>query len=109
MKWFRNLFKKKKESYPQVDKFKLCIIDENAKLLHDNLGITEERAEALTNLCIDAYKQNELLYQCLDHVVKGCLHTNEIVFSSMILYKLIDRYNAKDKLDNLLKNMFNND
>ena len=26
MKWFRNLFKKKKKSYPQQDKFKLCII-----------------------------------------------------------------------------------
>ena len=109
MKWFRNLFKKKKKSYPQDDKFYLCIVDENAQLLHDNLGITTERAEKLTRLCIDAYQNNELLYKCLDDVVKGCVHTNEIVFSTMVLHKIIDRYNKKNRLDNLIKNMFNND
>ncbi len=109
MKWFRNLFKKKKKSYPQQDKFYLCIVDENSNLLHNNLGITEERAESLTRLCLEAYKTNELLYKCLDDVVKGCVHTNEVVFATMILQKIIDRYNTKDRIDNLIKNMFNND
>ena len=109
MNWFRNLFKKKKKSYPQDGKFYLCIVDENAQKLHENLGITEERAEELTKLCIDSYKNNEFLYKSLDDLVKGCVHTNEIVFATLIMHKVIDRFNAKNKLDDLIKNLFNND
>jgi hypothetical protein len=109
MKWFRKLFKKKKKSYPQDSKFKLCIIDEEGEQLHQNLGITEDRAKELTKLCIDSYQNNELLYKCLDDLVKGCVHTNEIVFATMVLHKVIDRLNAKNRLDDLIKNMFNND
>ena len=108
MKWFRNLFKKKKKSYPQDNKFYLCIIDENGDKLHQNLGITEERAQELTKLCIDSYQNNELLYKCLDNLVKGCVHTNEIVFATMVMHKIIDRFNAKNRLDDLIKNMFDN-
>lgn len=108
MKWFRNLFKRKKKSYPQDNKFHLCIIDEKAEMLHDNLGVTEKRAEELTRICLDAYQKNELLYKCLDDVVKGCVHVNEIVFTTMVLHKIIERYNSKNRLDDLIKNMFRN-
>lgn len=108
MKWLGKLFKKKKKTYGEQENLRLCIIDENAKLLHDNLGVTEERAEKLTKLCIDSYQNNDLLYKCLDDVVKGCVHINEVVFATMVLHKIIERYNNKDRLDNLLKNMFGN-
>ena len=108
MKWFRKLFKKKKKSYPQDNEFYLCIIDEHGDKLHKNLGITEERASALTRLCIDSYQNNQLLYKCLDDVVKGCVHVNEIVFATMVLHKVIDRLNNINRLDDLIKNMFDN-
>ena len=108
MKWFRKLFKKKKKSYPQDNEFSLWIIGGEGGQLLQYLGITVERAQELRKLCIDSYQKNELLYKCLDDLVKGCVHTNEIVFATMVMHKVIDRFNAKNRLDDLMKNLFNN-
>jgi hypothetical protein len=109
MKWFRNLFKKKKKSYPQNDKFKLCIVDENATYMHEILGITEERAEYLTRICLEAYDRHRTMHDCVAYTLDQCKHVNEVVFVNVVIYRIIDRFSVKDKIDNIIKNMFNND
>ena len=104
MKWF----KKKQILYTQSD-YKLLIINEKALLLHEIFGISDERADHLVNTCIKAYHKNNQLHTCLVDVIDACVHTNEIVFTTMIISKVNETSNSKEKLSILLKNLFNND
>jgi hypothetical protein len=105
MNLFKNVFKKRKKTYGQGD-YKLLIIDDNANQLHVALGITEERADKLLDICIHSYHKNGKLHDCLLEVVDECKHTNEIVFSTMVMTRVIEKYTSKDRLVDLLKNMF---
>jgi hypothetical protein len=104
MNWLGKLFKKKK-NYNTDNKYRLLVIDEKAELIHLNLGISEERADELLHICLTAYKENQMLHQALEYIVDKCSHTNELVFSSMIFQKMIDRENSKNELLNNLKSM----
>jgi hypothetical protein len=107
MNLFKNVFKKKKKTYSQAD-YKLLIIDDAADQLHLALGITEERADELLDTCIHSYHKNGKLHDCLVDVVDECKHTNEVVFSTMILTRVIEKYSSKDRLVDILKHMFGN-
>jgi hypothetical protein len=104
MNLFGKLFKKKKD-YNTNNKYKLLVIDEKAELIHLNLGINDKRADELLHICLTAYKENQVLYTALENIVDKCNHTNELVFSSMIFQKVIDRENSKNELLNHLKSM----
>lgn len=108
MKLLQKIFKKKKESYPKDIKYQLLIIDENAEYFHHIIGITDERAQKLLDLCLISYKDSQKLHTALETVVNTCNHTNEIVFCTMMFQKIIDRENAKEGLFNHLKSIFGN-
>ncbi len=109
MKWFRKLFKKKKKSYPQDGKFKLCIIDEKSDLIHEVLGITEERCRELTELCIKAYDASDIKTESYAMVVDQCVHVNEVVMAVQIFEKVSHAHAKKNSLRSLMDNLFNND
>jgi hypothetical protein len=109
MKWFRKLFKKKKKSYPQDNKFKLCIIDEKSDLIHEVLGITEERCRELTELCIKAYDASDIKTESYAMVVEQCVHVNEVVMAVQIFEKVSYAQAKKNSLRSLMDNLFNND
>ena len=104
--WLGKLFKKKKKGYNTDGQYKLLIIDEDAELLHQNLGITDERVKELLEICIDAYEKSSAMHSALEKVVSKCVHTNEVVMASLMLQKVVDKHNSSDRLHNLLKNMF---
>jgi hypothetical protein len=107
MKWFRKLFKKK--SYPQDNKFKLCIIDEKSDLIHEVLGITEERCRELTQLCIKAYDASDIKTESYVMIVDQCVHVNEVVMAIQIFEKVSYAQAKKNSLRSLMDNLFNND
>lgn len=108
MNWLGKVFKKKKKSYPQDIKYQLLIIDEKAELFHEIIGVSEERAQYLLEVCLTSYKEYQQLHSALEAIVNECSHTNEIVFSTMMFQKIVDRENAKDGLLTHLKSMFGN-
>lgn len=108
MNWLGKMFKKKKKSYNMDSNYKLLIIDESQENLHQILGITEERCEILTEVCINAYKENDQLHACLEEIVSHCKHTNELIFATLIAQRVIDRMQSKNKALDLLKDMFGN-
>jgi len=106
MKWFRKLFKKKKKSYPQDDKFKLCIIDEISDLIHEVLGITEERCQELTQLCIKAYDSSNIKTESYAMVIEQCVHINEVLMAIQIFEKVSYAQAKKKSLKSLMDNLF---
>ena len=106
MNWLGKMFKKKKKSYNTDGQYKLLIIDEDADLLHQNLGITDERVKELLAICVDAYEKSSAMHIALEKVVSECVHTNEVVMVSLMLQKVVDGHYSSVRLHNLLKNMF---
>jgi hypothetical protein len=105
MNWLKKLFDEKKEQ----SKHKLLIIEDNASLLNVALGISEERSEELLNKCNELYKNNDCLSIALQKLVDFCNHTNEIVFSTLIMQKIIERTEAKNNFINDIKKLFDNE
>jgi hypothetical protein len=103
MNWLEKLFKKKKKTYN-----KLLIIDDSKELIHEILGISDERAEELLNICLKAYDNNTHVHTCLEDVVSECKHTNEVVMATLMMQKVIDRKTQMNGLMGALKNMFGN-
>jgi len=106
MNWLGKMFKKKKQVYNTDGQYKLLIIDEDADLLHKNLGITDERVKELLAVCVKAHDECEILHNALERIVSVCKHTNEVVMVSLLMQKIIDKHNSSDRLHNMLKNMF---
>lgn len=106
MNWLGKMFKKKKKGYNTDGQYKLLIIDEDADLLHKNLGISDERVKELLAISVSAYDKQETMHKALEEVVSYCKHTNEVVMSTLMLQKVIDKNHSSDRLHNLLKNMF---
>ena len=106
MNWLGKMFKKKKKGYNTDGQYKLLIIDEDADLLHHNLGITDDRAEVLLQVCLNAYDSSIILHSALEKIVSECKHTNEVVFVSLLLQKIIDRKNHENSLFKSLRDIF---
>jgi hypothetical protein len=104
MKWFRRLFKKK--SYPQDSKFKLCIINDESDLIHEVLGITEERCQELAKICIEAYHASDIKTESYAIVVGKCNHINEVVMVMQMFERICELKNKKRKIMDMLDNMF---
>jgi hypothetical protein len=102
MKWFRNLFKKKKKSYPQQDKFKLCIIVDNAEHLHETLGIIESRCEQLSKTVLNAYDKHNSLHESMDEILLECKHINEVVLALSVFYRYSELHRRKDTINKML-------
>jgi len=107
MNWFRKVFKKKKKSYNANGQYKLLIIDDEAELLHKNLGISDERVKELLALCVKAYENSESMHKGLEKVVIECKHTNEVVMVSLMLQKVVDKHQSHERMHVMLKDLFN--
>ena len=99
MKWFRKLFKKK--SYPQDNQFKLCIIDEKSDLLHEILGMTEDRCQEISKIVLNAYDDNDLMHESIDDILAGCKHINEVVLALSIFHKYQELHNKKHAINKM--------
>ncbi len=106
MNWLGKMFKKKKKGYNTDGQYKLLIIDEKAELLHQNLGISDERVKILLALCVKAFDESDDMHTALVKVVQECTHTNEVVMSTLMLQKVVDKRNSHERLHNMLKDMF---
>jgi len=104
--WLGKIFKKKKKSYNSDSKYKLLIIDDEAELIHKNLGITDARAEVLLTVCLDSFDNSQRVHTAMEKVVSMCTHTNEIVFATLMMAKVIEKNESHERIHNLLKNMF---
>ena len=105
MSWLGKMFKKKKKGYNTDSKYKLLIIDDEADLLHKNLGICDVRVKELLAIAVEAYDRNKTLHKGLEEVVSQCTHTNEVVMITLMLQKIVDQNAHADRLHNMLKNM----
>lgn len=82
--------KKKKQTYSQENKFKLCIVDETATHMHTTLGVTDEKAVELAKLAIDAYENNDEVVHATQQILDGCNHINEVVLALKIFEKRVN-------------------
>ena len=106
--WLGKWFRKKEKSYNTDGKYKLLIIDDEAELIHKNLGITDKRAEALLTACLEAFDSSERVHTAMEKVIDICTHTNEVVFATLMMAKVIEKNESHGRIHNLLKNMFGN-
>ena len=106
MNWLGKMFKKKKKGYNTDGQYKLLIIDEDADLLHQNFGISDERVKELLAICVKAFDDSMAMHSALEKVVLECKHTNEVVMATLMLQKVVEKNNSHERLHNLLKNMF---
>jgi hypothetical protein len=106
MNWLGKMFKKKKKGYNTDGQYKLLIIDDEAELLHKNLGISDERVKELLALCVKAYQNSKSMHTGLEKVVIECKHTNEVVMASLMLQKVVDKHQSHERMHDMLKNLF---
>jgi hypothetical protein len=108
MNWLGKVFTKKKKSYSTNNEYKLLIIDDSKDLLHEIFGISQERVEYLLKACLKAYDDNEQLHSCLEQVVLECNHTNEVVMTTLMMQKVIDKKQSMHRVGDMFKNLFGN-
>lgn len=106
MNWLGKMFKKKEKGYNTDGKYKLLIIDDDSELLHKNLGITDARAEVILSKCLEAFESSQRVHVAMEKVIDICTHTNEIVFATLMMAKVIEKNESQGRIHNLLKNMF---
>jgi len=105
-KFLKNLFKKTK-TYPQTDKIELLIIDDDAHLISDALGISPETMEKMLrdiNTALQRHNGNILL--SLKDVVDKCVHTNEVCMISQHFALIMIKQRYDDKDDTIIKQFF---
>lgn len=107
-KFFRKLFRKEKKiELRDYEKIQLLIIDEYAELLHEALGISNERLEELRLYIISALSKHDgLPIPTLKEVVDKCKHTNEVCFVSQEFAILMIKNSLDRDRDNMLKQFF---
>lgn len=97
----RKLINKIKYNYisPNINKDNvLLIINENADLMIERFGITEERAEDITKYIeelIDKQTKEDNFLNTVNLLVetsKICLHQNELAYSSFMIGQFIHKY-----------------
>lgn len=110
MNWLKRLFgkKEKKVILNEKGKYKLLIINDEAELMHQNLGINDVRAEELLKICLDSFEKNKCVHTAMKDVVDDCTHTNEIVFTSFMMARILNTNEQRSKLHDMLKDMFTN-
>ena len=78
MNWIKNLFKKEK-AYKTDYKFKLCIVNDNTTLLHEALGVNDQRSKELMEVALKAYDGHITLTDSYAEMLESCKHINEVI------------------------------
>ena len=102
MNWLGKLFGKKK-TYPKQDlQLRLCIVDENANLIYETLGISEKRAKEIAAFTLAAYRNHEKRTGSLQEILTHCVHINEFVFSYECYNKIHQLHAQRNSLEEIL-------
>jgi hypothetical protein len=94
-----------KETYAKDYQFKLRIIDEDADELYMALGISEERAEELQNICLKAFDEYSLKTEVYQQVFDNCVHINEVTFCFEVIHHIHHVYSAKMKMQAIVEGL----
>lgn len=106
MNWLGKLFGKKKKSYNTDCSFKLCIIDENADLVKDVLGISDKRAEEIARFTHKAYESHEKKTTSIQEMLDNCKHINEVIFAHECFNRIHDLKGKQMQLEGLMNKLF---
>jgi Mg2+ and Co2+ transporter CorA len=68
--------------------YKLLIIDDESDNLYTVLGITEDRADEITEFCFKAYQKQDKFSMAIKDVSEIVVHQNELIFASLMLAKM---------------------
>lgn len=92
MNWLGKRLRKKKEikTYPQNGEFRLCIINDDTDSLHETLGLTDERAKELSEICLNAWDNHNKTTSMLQEMISHCKHMNEVTMVFFIFHKIVD-------------------
>ena len=103
MKWLGRLFRKNKKTYSKTENCKLLIIDETQEHIHEILGISDKRAAELLEVAKKAYEETDMLHTCLERTTDFCVHTNEVVFMTLLLTRVIQTHESKNSLQGFIQ------
>lgn len=103
MNWLGKLFTKNKKTYSETENCKLLIIDETKEHLHEILGISEKRASELLNMAKKGYDETDMLHTCLERTTEFCVHTNEVVFITLLVTRVIEAHNSRNGLQDFIQ------
>jgi hypothetical protein len=106
-KIWKSLFAKKK-TYSQDGEFKLCIINDNTDSLHETLGLTDERAKELSEICLNAWNKHNKTTSMLQEMLGHCKHMNEVTMIFFIFHKIVElkRNETRSGMEGMLREIF---
>jgi hypothetical protein len=106
-KIWKSLFAKKK-TYSQDGEFKLCIINDNTDSLHETLGLTDERAKELSEICLNAWNKHNKTTSMLQEMFGHCKHMNEVTMIFFIFHKIVElkRNETRSGMEGMLREIF---
>lgn len=105
------VFKKKKEvkTYPQDGEFKLCIINDNTDIMHETLGLTNERADELAEKTLKCYEKHEKVTDMLNEAFSHCKHINEVTMVTFMFHRVMELKKmeaGRASMEGMLKDLF---
>lgn len=101
------LFKRKK-ACPTNGKFKLLIIDDNSELVHEILGISEDRVKELLSNTADAFGEFGEIHLMMEKIINYCKHENEMAMSMLIFQRIVEHHRKSATVDEVMSNLFGN-
>ena len=107
MKVLGKLFNKNKKTktYSKDSEFKLCIINDDTNVIHQTLGITDERADELARISLQCYEKHDKVTEMLNEIYSHCTHINEVTMVLFVHHKIKEAKEMKG-MDRFLKNLF---
>ena len=105
-KIWKSLFAKKKtKTYPQDGEFKLCIINDSTDIMHETLGMTNERAEELAKSTLECFEKHDKVTDMLNEAFSHCKHINEVTMVVFMHHRIVE-VKKMGSMSSLLKNLF---
>ena len=74
---------------------------------HQWQSATLDRSPTSHAGCLESFEKNKCIHTAMKDVVDDCTHTNEIVFTSFMMAKIIDTNEQRNRLHDMLKEMSN--
>ena len=97
-----------KKTYPKDSQFKLCIVDENADMMMDTLGIIDSRAKEIAEITKKAYEGHQKKTDSLQEIFDHCVHINEVVFAYECFNRVHELKAHEHRLHGLMDKLFGN-
>ena len=66
-------------TYSQNNKFELLLINDEAEIIYQKLGISEERSDELIEIMKKAYHNHDKKLSAIQEMLLECKHINEVI------------------------------